>query len=96
MSDPDIPDRKLNQVDPLFPDDYVPGELSGVTQRSSTIFQTWAGVNGDSCGEITTTAVTAATGTTYTLRWQPRDERAQRRGSDAAGQDAGPSTTPAP
>jgi hypothetical protein len=78
-ADPDILDTKLNQVDPLFPDDYVPGELSGVTQRSSTIFQHWANVTGDSRGEI----VATATGTTYTLRWQPRDERAQRRESSA-------------
>lgn len=73
-ADPDIPDAKLNQVDPLFPAGYVPGELAGVTLRSSKIFQAWAEINGDGRGEITATAVTTQAGTTYTLRWSPKGE----------------------
>lgn len=81
VADPDIPDTRLNQVQPMFPTGYVPGQLAGVTLRSSRIFQAWAEATGDSRGRITATEVPKHTGTTYTLRWSPKEPLAE------AGQD---------
>jgi hypothetical protein len=66
FADPDKPDDELNQVDPLFPPNYTPGQLSGVTQRSSAIFQQWARETADARGRI----VAEKRGDAYTLHWK--------------------------
>lgn len=87
-ADPDMPDTKLNPVDPLFPPGYVPGELTGVTLRSSEIFQAWAEITDDSRGGI----IATPTGSTYTLRWGAKQKQTRAKGG--AKEEAGAGTAP--
>jgi hypothetical protein len=66
FADPDKPDKELNQVDPRFPPNYTPGQLSGVTLRSTAIFQQWAQETADARGRI----VAKKHGHAYTLHWK--------------------------
>jgi hypothetical protein len=68
-TDPGKPAAELNPVEPLFPSNYVTGELHGVTERSKDIFIQWASLHDKQAIIAVQTGVNE-----YNLKWSKDDQ----------------------